>query len=79
MRRLKSRGASWLSVELLPTYAPDLNLVQALWSHAEYTALANFVPDDMDHLEDAVIEAGGDTHFKPPCLRSFFHANELTL
>jgi hypothetical protein len=55
------------------------NPVESLWSHAEYTALANFVPDDVNHLEDAVIEAVGDTHFKLPLLRSFFHAAKFTL
>jgi putative transposase len=79
IRRLQIRGASWLSVEWLPAYAPELNPVEALWSHAKYTALANFVPDDRDHLHDAVIEAVGDTHFKQPLLQSFFHAAQLRL
>jgi len=79
VKRLRARGANWLSVEWLPAYAPDLNPVEALWSHAKYTALANFVPDNVNHLEDAVIEAVGDTHFNPPLLRSFFHAAKLTL
>ena len=79
VKRLRQRGASWLTVEWLPAYAPDLNPVEALWSHAKYTALANFVPDDVDHLNDAVVEAVGDTHFKPPLLQSFFHAAKLHL
>ena len=79
VKQLQARGAKWLSVEWLPPYAPDLNPVEALWSHAKYTALANFVPDDAEHLNDAVIEAVGDTHFKQPLLRSFFHAAQLKL
>jgi transposase len=79
VRRLRERGARWLHVEWLPAYAPDLNPVEAMWSHAKYTALANFVPDDRDHLEDAVIEAVGDLHFKPRLLRSFFQAAKLRL
>lgn len=79
IKRLRARGANWLSVEWLPAYAPDLNPVEALWSHAKYTALANFVPDDVDHLHDAVIEAVGDPHFNQPLLRSFFHAAKLKL
>jgi putative transposase len=79
IRHLQIRGASWLSVEWLPAYAPELNPVEAVWSHAKYTALANFVPDDRDHLHDAVIEAVGDTHFKQPLLQSFFHAAQLRL
>lgn len=79
VKRLRQRGATWLWVEWLPPYAPDLNPVEALWSHAKYSALANFVPDDVDHLSDAVIEAVGDTHFRPPLLQSFFHAAKLNL
>lgn len=77
VRQLQEAGADWLQVEWLPAYAPDLNPVEALWSHAKYTALANFVPDDVRHLEDAVIEAVGDVHFNKPLLRSFFHAAQL--
>ena len=79
VKRLSARGANWLSVEWLPAYAPDLNPVEALWSHAKYSTLANFVPDDVDHLYDAVIEAVGDAHFRPPLLQSFFHAAKLNL
>ena len=35
VRRLQQAGAKWLSVEWLPPYAPDLNPVEALWSHSE--------------------------------------------
>jgi putative transposase len=78
VKRLRARGARWLTVEWLPAYAPDLNPVEALWSHAKYTALANFVPDHVDHLHDAVIEAVGDPQFHRRLLRSFFHAAQLT-
>jgi putative transposase len=76
---LRARGANGLSVEWLPAYAPDLNPVEALWSHATYTALANFVSDDVEQLHDAVIEAVGDPHFNQPLLQSFFHAAKLKL
>jgi len=79
VRPLHERGATWLDVEWLPAYAPDLNRVEALWSHAKYSALANFVPDDVDQLYDAVINAVGDVHFRPPLLQSFFHAAKLRL
>lgn len=79
VRRLHERGASWLDVEWLPAYAPDLNPVEALWSHAKYSALANFVPDDVDQLYDAVIQAVGDVHFRQPLMQSFFHAAKLHL
>ena len=68
VRKLQERGATWLDVEWLPAYAPDLNPVEALWSHAKYSALANFVPDDVDQLYDAVVNAVGvlrDTRARP--------------
>lgn len=79
IKRLHARGAWWLSVEWLPAYAPDLNPFEALWSHTKYAELANFVPDDTDHLHDAVIAAVGNPHFKQPLLQSFFHAAQLNL
>ena len=79
VRKLHERGAAWHDVEWLPAYAPDLNPVEALWSHVKYSALANFTPDDVDHLCDAVITAVGDVHFRPPLMQSFFQAAKLSL
>lgn len=79
VRRLRERGARWLHVEWLPAYAPELNPVEPMWSQAKFTDLANFVPDDVNHLRDSVIEAVGDLHFRPRLLRSFFEAAKLRL
>lgn len=40
--------------EYLPAYAPELNPVEAVWSHAKYGDLANFVPDDVPQLKRQV-------------------------
>jgi transposase len=79
VRRLRERGARWLHVEWLPAYAPDLNPVEPLWSQAKYTDLANFVPDDVDHLQEEVMETIGDLQFRPHLLRSFFQSAKLPL
>lgn len=79
VRQLQKRGAAWLEVHWLPAYAPDLNPVEALWSHAKYTTLANFIPDDLDDLHDAVIAAVGNTRFQPTLLRSCFQSAKLNL
>lgn len=79
VKRLRATGADWLQAEWLPPYAPDLNPVEGWWSHAKYSELANFVPDDVTHLYDAVIEAVGDTHFNRPLLQSFFQTAQLKL
>jgi transposase len=79
VRKLHERGATWLDVEWLPGYAPDLNPVEALWSHAKYTKLANFVPADFDRLQDAVAEVLDEIHFRTSLLPSFFQAAKLSL
>jgi transposase len=79
VRKLHQAGASWLTAEWLPPYAPDLNPVEAMWSYAKYCDLANFVPDDVDHLCDAVINSLGDTYFNQQLQRSFFHSAQLNL
>ncbi len=79
VRQLRERGASWLHVEWLPGYAPELNPVEALWSYSKYSALANFVPDSPDELFDAVLDVVGDVHFDPPLLASFFQSAHLRL
>lgn len=69
----------WLQFESLPPYAPQLNPVEAVWSHTKYSDLANYVPADVDELSDAVGNSLNDLHFSQPLLRSFFHWAELDL
>ncbi|CAL9328973.1 hypothetical protein SUDANB121_00042 [Nocardiopsis dassonvillei] len=42
-RRIRTavQAREWLEVEYLPAYAPDLNLVEDVWSHLKGTAPAN--------------------------------------
>jgi len=78
-RELRQAGAKWLHVEWLPPYAPDLNPVEAIWSHAKCSDLANFVPDDIQHLRDAVIESVGDLERDERLKHSFFQTAQLSL
>lgn len=43
-----------IEFEWLPAYAPELNPVEALWSHTKYSELANFVPEDTPQLQRSV-------------------------
>ena len=79
VRKLQQSGAGWLEVEWLPPYAPDLNPVEGIWSYAKYSDLANFVPDDVDHLCDAVIDSISNLDFDRRLKRSFFHTAKLQL
>lgn len=43
-----------IDFEWLPAYSPELNPVEARWSHTKFGDLANFVPDDTPELKRAV-------------------------
>lgn len=79
VKQLLAAGASaWLEVEWLPAYAPELNPVEPMWSHAKYSDLANFVPEDLWDLEDRVAESLCEQYAESALKRSFFKAAGLT-
>jgi transposase len=53
--KVLTRKSDAIHVEWLPPYAPDLNPVEAVWRHAKYADMANFIPDDLVHLEAEII------------------------
>lgn len=60
-----------IRAELLPPYAPELNPVELIWSHAKTNGLANFAPAEFDELAmgaHLTVLAIGDDE---PLLRSF--------
>jgi transposase len=59
------RQRSWLVVEPLPGYAPDLNPVEALWSNLKGVELANLAADTLAEVIAAAergIQRIGHTH-----------------
>jgi hypothetical protein len=65
MRAWLRRQRSWLVVEPLPGYAPDLNPVEALWSSLKGMELANLAGDTLDDVITAAergIQRIRDTH-----------------
>jgi hypothetical protein len=42
-----ARNESWLSVERLPAYAPDLNPVEGMWNWLKGTSLVNVCEDTL--------------------------------
>ena len=42
---------SWLTVERLPGYAPDLNPVELLWGNVKGRELANLYADNLGEIE----------------------------
>jgi len=47
------RQRSWLVVEPLPGYAPDLNPVEALWANLKGVELANLAGDTLEEVTTA--------------------------
>ena len=79
VRLLEVVHPDWFEVEWLPPYAPDLNPVEMVWNHTKYADLANFIPDDIHHLHQAVTASLNDTRSQPELLRSFFRRPRLEL
>jgi transposase len=72
--RLKQIDFEWL-----PAYAPELNPVEARWSHTKYSDLANFVPDDTPQLKRAVRKSLKDQATNHRIKASFFKTAKLRI
>jgi len=69
----------WFHFEWLPSYSPELNPVEQCWNHTKYADLPNFIPDDLDHLYDAVSESILEQRIDQSLLKSFFAYSKLRL
>ncbi|MEM4724679.1 MAG: IS630 family transposase [Candidatus Hadarchaeum sp.] len=79
VRLLQAAHPDWFEVEWLPPYAPDLNPVEMVWNHTKYADLANFIPDDVQHLHQAITRSLNHTRSQTELLRSFFRRPRLEL
>jgi len=66
-------------IEWLPGYAPDLNPVEAVWSHTKYGDLANYVAEDALDLEIEAELSLDATRDSQKLLRSFFQTARLSV
>jgi transposase len=66
-----------LQLEPLPTYAPQLNPVEFVWSYLKYGRLANFVPDHLRHLDQTVQAQLSEVSHRPSLLKSLWLGSEL--
>jgi transposase len=65
------RQRSWLTVERLPGYAPDLNPVEMLWGNVKGQELANRCADDLSELSTAVHDGMRRVRRSPQLVFSF--------
>jgi len=79
LKQLLASGCTWLQMEWLPAYAPDLNPVEAVWQHIKHAELANFIPNDKQHLFDVVADSLDAIYFERNLKRCFFDRAELSL
>jgi transposase len=79
VRLLQAEHPDWFEVEWLPAYAPDLNPVEMVWNRTKYADLANFIPEDVHHLHQAVTTSLESTRAQSNLLRSFFRRPGLEL
>ncbi|MBM3735397.1 MAG: transposase [Acidobacteria bacterium] len=48
MQHFLLKQRSWLTIEWLPSYAPDLNPTEGVWCNIKGREMANFCPDRME-------------------------------
>lgn len=75
-RRIGERD--WLSVEQLPSYAPDLNPVEGVWS-AMRSGLTNLICGDADQLAVLVHARLRPMQYRPGLLRGCLAGTGLSL
>jgi transposase len=79
VRLLQAAHPDWFEVVWLPAYAPDLNPVEMVWNRTKYTDLANFIPEDVHDLHQAVSTSLDNTRPQEDLIRSFFQHARLKL
>jgi hypothetical protein len=77
--RILDNSADRVCFEYLPAYAPQLNPVEQVWSHAKHGELANHLPEHVLDLLEAVSDSLVRKRSQPRLLRNFFEHAELPL
>ncbi|QDT68775.1 hypothetical protein MalM25_17000 [Planctomycetes bacterium MalM25] len=78
-KKIAKLGWKHIEFESLPAYCPELKPVEAMWSHAKYADLANFVPNEVEHLNEAVHTSLDDQAHDHRLKLSFFKTALLRL
>ncbi len=78
-RKMTQRWGGMVQCEYLPAYAPELNPVERAWATTKHCDLANFIPDDIDHLYNIAGESLEQHNISRFRLHGFFNHAGLTL
>ena len=79
VRLLQAAHPDWFEVSWLPAYAPELNPVEMVWNHTKYADLANYIPEDVQDLYQAITASLDNTRTQSRLIRSFFQYAGLDL
>jgi putative transposase len=76
IRRLQSDYPR-LHLESLPSYAPELNPVEQVWTHLKWGRLCNWAPQDVGELAETAYRELHRIRTDPKQLRNYWAASEL--
>jgi DDE superfamily endonuclease len=79
MRAWLNRQRSWLVVERLPAYAPDLNPVEGLWSSLKAVELANLTATSLGEVIDQAHRGIDRVRRTPQLAYSFLRRTGLSV
>lgn len=77
--QLRRAGCSWLRPRSLPSYAPELDPVEFVWTQSKYADLANWIPEDLDDLRRRLALLLEKYRHDPARLQSFFRIARLPM
>ena len=76
---LERQGCDWLQLAWLPSYAPELDPVEFVWTHAKYVDLVNWIPRDIEEVRAHLQESLEHYRHDPSRLYSFFSTAGLDI
>lgn len=79
LEETNSATASRLAVAYFPTYAPDLNPLEQLWTHVKYGQLANYVPERIEQLHHRAAQLIAAKQPQQETLRNYIRTAELVI
>jgi len=75
--RAVCRDFARLHLAALPAYAPELNPVESIWSHLKAGRMANFIPQNVRHLDQVVREHLRTLERSPRLLKALWKGSKL--